>query len=285
MRMLKAAPFPPVTAVSLFALLAAGAISFFLPPVANAGQRRVEVGFGGSLFQPDNITLNVGDHVTWVWASPGHTVTSGSDPADPNAGQDFDSGLLNSANSAMTWHCDVQGNLPYYCDPHYFSGMTGVLLVSASGVNVASFRISEVQYNAAGGLDRIEIANLGNDSGDLGRYRIAINGTTAVTISNSSILVLSGGSPGRVVIHTNQSGANTPTQLFLPTIGDLPDIGSVALYAPNTAPGQTVLTDETQLIDFVQWGAGNQANAATAVLAGVWPAVGDFVAVVPALGG
>jgi hypothetical protein len=70
----------------------------------------------------------------------------------------------------------------------------------------------------------------------------------------------------------------------MPTIGDLPTSGSVALYAPNTVPGETVLTDETQIIDFVQWGAGSQPNAATAVLAGVWPAAGDFVPAVPDLG-
>ena len=284
MRMVKAALSTPVPPVSALVLLAAGAISFLLTTVANAGQRRVEVGFGGNFFSPSNTTLNVGDHVTWVWAGGGHTVTNGTDPTDPNAGQDFDSGFLNGANQAMTWHCDVLGTIPYYCDPHRTQGMTGSLQVSALGVNVASFRISEVQYNAAGNLDRIEIANLGNDSGDLGRYRIAINGTTAITIPTSSILVLSGATPGRVVIHTNQSGTNTPTSLFMPTIGNLPDIGSVALYAPTTVAAEVVLTDETQLIDFVQWGAGNQANSATAFLAGVWPAVADFVPAVPALG-
>ena len=282
MRMLKAAPSTPVAVVSL--LLAAAAISFLLAPVASAGQRRVEVGFGGNLFSPPNITLNLGDHVTWVWAGGLHSVTSGTGPTDPFVGQDFDSAILNGANQAMTYHSDVLGTIPYFCDPHFPVGMTGALQVSASGVNVASFRISEVQYNAAGGLDRIEIANLGNDSGDLGLFRIAINGTTAITIPTSSILVLAGGSPGRVVIHTNQSGSNTPTQLFMPTIGDLPATGSVALYAPTTVPGETVLNDESQLIDFVQWGAGSQANSGTAVLAGVWPAVGDFVPAVPALG-
>ena len=284
MRMLMPVPSPPVAAVSLLALLAVGAISLLLAPVAKAGQRRVEVGFGGNLFSPSNTTLNIGDHVTWVWAGGGHTVTSGTGPTDPLVGQDFDSGFLNGANQAMTFHADVLGTIPYFCDPHFLSGMTGALDVSASGVNIASFRISEVQYNAAGNLDRIEIANLGSDSGDLGRYRIAINGTTAITLPTSSILVLSGGSPGRVVIHTNQSGTNTSTSLFMPTIGNLPDIGSVALYAPTTVVAEAVLTDESQLIDFVQWGAGNQPNATTAVLAGVWPAVGDFVPAVPVAG-
>ena len=241
------------------------------------------MGFGGNIFQPDFQTLNLGDHVTWVWQAGTHTVTNGSDPSDPNLGQDFDSGFLNGANQAMTWHCDILGTIPYFCQPHYPT-MLGSLQVSASGVNVSSFRITEVQYNAAGGLDRIEIANLGSDSGDLGRYRIAINGTTAFTIPTPSIFVLSGATPGRVVINTNQNGTNTATQIFTTAIGDLPTTGSVALYAPNTVPGETVLTDETQIIDFVQWGAGSQPNAATAVLAGVWPNAADFVPAVPALG-
>ena len=35
----------------------------------------------------------------------------------------------------------------------------------------------------------------------------------------------------------------------------------------------------------MQWGAGSQPNAATAVLAGVWPAAGDFVPHGPAADG
>jgi plastocyanin len=264
--------------------VAAAVVLLLAASGTHAGQRRVTVGFGGGTsFSPDSPTLNTGDHVTFVWASGGHTATNGTDTDplnDPEYAQIFDSGFLNGPNNAFTWKCDEVSNVPYLCTPH-FPFMTGTLQVSASGVLVSSFRITEVQYNAALGQDLIEIANLGGDFGDLGRYRIAVNGTTSHIIPTNSIGVLSGSNPGRVVIHTNQTGTNTATDIFLNTIGDLPATGSVALYVPNTTSS---LVDPDQIIDFVQWGAGNQANSATAVLAGIWPSAAEFVPAVPVAG-
>ena len=264
--------------------LAAALTLVLIAPAGHAGQRRVNVGVMGTNFAPQAQTLNLGDHVTWVWAGGGHTVTNGLNPGAPGAGTIFDSGLLNGSTQSFSWKVDRIGNVPYYCVPHVLSGMTGTLQISASGVNVSSFRITEVQYNEATGKDRIEITNLGSDVGDLGRYRIAVNGTTAALVPLASVVMLSGSSPGRVVIHTNEGTAgSTQTNLFIGAIGDLPTTGSVALYVPNTKPGST-LADATQIIDFVQWGAGNQPNSATAVAANVWPSAGEFVPRVPAVG-
>ena len=260
----------------------AAAVLLLSALAADAGQRRVDVGFGGNNFVPQFDTpLNNGDHVTFVWAGGGHTATSGTDPGDPNAGSLFDSGFLSGAGQAFTWKANQTGTIPFYCDPHVGFGMTGSLAISASDVSVSDFRISEVQYNAVGGLDRIEIANLGSDAGNLGRYRIAINGSTSVPVPLGSVIVLSG---GRVVIHTNEgTSGSTQTNLFMGGIGDLPTTGSVALYAPNTQPGTTLL-DFTQIVDFVQWGAGGQANSVTAFAGAVWVDATDFVPAVPAAG-
>jgi plastocyanin len=270
---------------SLRWLLAAVPISLLLLALgANAGQRRVDVGAsGGFSFGPPAQTLNNGDQVTWVWVGGGHSVTNGTDPALPGAGTIFNSNVLNGTPNAFTWKADRAGSVPYYCDPHFAFGMTGSLQISASGVSVSSFRITEVQYDEATGKDRIEIANLGSDFGDLGRYRISVNGTTSALVPLNSVSVLSGGSPGRVVIHTNEgTSGSTSTSLFM-SIGDLPTSGSVALYVPNTKAG-TSLTDATQIVDFVQWGASSQPNAATAVAAGVWPSTAEFVDPVPVIG-
>jgi plastocyanin len=252
---------------------------------SNAGQRRIEVGFAGTNFGPDTQTLNLGDQVTWVWASFFHSVTSGTAPApDPDAGAIFDSGTLSANPSAFTWKADRTGNVPFFCTPHFFSGMTGTLQISPPGtIAVSSFRITELQYDEAAGHDRIEIANLGGDSGDLGRYRISINGTSSAIVPLNSALVLSGTSPGRVVIHTNEGTAGSTASNMFIAIGNLPTTGSIALYAPNTKSG-TSLADATQIVDFVQWGAGSQAMAATAVAAGVWPSVAEFVDPVPVTG-
>ena len=265
--------------------LVAASISLVVPALCvNAGQRRVDVGSGGFSFAPTAQTLNNGDQVTWVWVGGGHTVTNGTGPADPNAGLTFNSSFLSGTPNAFTWKADRTGNVAYYCDPHFSFGMTGTLQISASGVNVSSFRITEVQYDEATGKDRIEIANLGGDFGDLGRYRISINGTTSALVPLPSVGVLSGSSPGRVVIHTNEgTTGSTATNLFMGGIGNLPTTGSVALFVPNTAAG-TSLTDATQIVDFVQWGASSQPNAATAVAAGVWPSAAEFVDPVPVVG-
>jgi len=271
-------------ATSLRVTLAAAPIALLLLALgANAGQRRVDVGTGGLSFGPQNATLNQGDQVTWVWVGSGHSVENGIDPnTDPNAGMIFTTPTL-SLPAAFTWKADRTGTIAYYCFPHFSFGMTGTLQISASGVNVSSFRITEVQYDEATGKDRIEIANLGGDFGDLGRYRISINGTTSALVPLNSVGMVSGATPGRVVIHTNEgTTGSTQTDLFMGGIGNLPTSGSVALYAPNTVG--TSLTEESQIVDFVQWGAASQPNAATAVAAGVWPSTAEFVDPVPVVG-
>jgi hypothetical protein len=155
--------------------------------------------------------------------------------------------------------------------------MTGVVRIVASGAAVADFRITEVQFGAAGGLDRIEITNLGDAVGDLGRYRISLSGvgTEADIVPVSTLSVPIG---GRVTIHTNETGTNTATHLYMSGIGDLGSpSGSVALFAPyrvSTSPGP--LTSNF-IVDFVQWGAAARPNSDVAETVSLWNAA-EFVA-------
>jgi plastocyanin len=255
------------------------AILMHLATRADAGQRVIYVGDGGNRFSPSVQTLNVGDYVTWSWVSTAiHTVTSGTSPSAPSG--IFGTPSMAGTAQAFTWRADRTGSVPYFCSIH--AGMTGILEISASGVRTSSFRITEVQYDEAAGKDRIEIANLGGDPGDLGKYRIAIRSSAAVTVPYEKLPVST--SPGRVVIHPNETGTTTPAEFYMAGIGDLPLSGSVALYAPDTKP-PTTLDDASQIIDFVQWGAPNQPNANAAVAAGIWPSASEFVAAVPATGG
>jgi hypothetical protein len=153
--------------------------------------------------------------------------------------------------------------------------MAGRLIVTNPGVDpkisVSDFRITEVQFNLPPGQDLIEITNHGLATGNLGSYRLAISGTgTGVEIPVSNFTVPSG---GRVVVHVAASGANDATNLFMPALPDLPDPnGSLALYVPSTFAPSNVLARSDMLIDFVQWGAGGQANEMTAGLANFWTA-------------
>ena len=253
-----------LTSVLAMALLLASAS-------AHAGQVRIDV--ANFQFTPASVTVNLGDHVVWVWMGGTHSVTSGTDGSalgDGTFNSDVRSTGSGGLNTAFAWKSDRTGAVPFYCIPHFGSGMTGLITVQpGSAAPVADFRITEVLYNSGGGSDLIEITNMGTAAGNLGRYRIAIPGDDE-GVPVASVAVPAG---GIVVIHPGASGTNSTTDLFVPLLNALPDAeGSVALYVPSTIAGQTALTDASKIVDFVQYGVGGQANEATAVAAGLWTA-------------
>lgn len=228
---------------------------------AHAGQVRVNA--SNFAFVPQNVTVNSGDHVVWIWTGGSHSVTSGDADTMTPDGRFATPGFSITTPTSFTWQGDILGSSNYYCNPHT-PDMVGIVTVVASGASVSNFHISEVQFNAAGNLDLIEIHNLGV-TGNLGKYRIAGTGFTTQAFAATDIIVPA---DGFVVIHCNTTGTNTSTDQYLPAITDLPAAGSVALYAPNTAFASLALAD--QMVDFVQWGAPGQANEATAQTAGLW---------------
>lgn len=266
-----------VLSFTLLATLAAGP--------ARAGQVRIDIvgnNFAG-VFSPAAANLNKGDHAVWVWKGSSHTVTSGdSSTVTPDGIFDTDpTGLGAGTTTRFAWKSDRTGHVRYFCRPHA-PDMAGRLIITdplvSPRIEVSDFRITEVQYDIAGGQDMIEITNYGLAAGNLGRYRIAISASGSTELagpaaSPSDILVSSG---GRVVIHLNVAGTNTNNDIFITpfngTIG-LPNTnGSLALYVPNTIAPSNALTRTDMIIDFVQWGAGAQPNEATAVSAGFWGA-------------
>ena len=259
---------PRFALLSVFAL-ALAAVFDLVAPISRAGEVRVNISgnaFTGT-FSPRTANINVGDHVIWVWTGGQHTTTSGdSSTGTADSPNHWDTPLFLSAGSnspAFTWQSTIPEVVPYFCQLH--APAMAARVVVGSGNSVSDFRLTEVQYNEASGHDRFEITNLGTALGDLGRYRFAV-GATVGQISVSSIPIAPGGT---LTIHTNESGTNTSTDVFLPTLGALDDVaGSVALYAPNVV--STGLDDVTQVLDFVEWGAGGQGNEATAVSAGLW---------------
>jgi len=249
---------------------------------ARAGQVRINVGTPTLQFSPRAVNLNLGDHAVWVWTGGSHTVTSG-DSSLGSGGSVFDSGQ--GSGLKFSWKSDRTGHVNYFCIPHS-PDMAGRVIVSDPGVSprvaVADFRVTEIQFNVPGGQDLIEITNHGDAAGNLGRYRLAIS-PTAVEIPLNDFAVPAG---GRVVVHANASGTNDATNIYLPTLPDLPDAaGSVALYVPNSTPGgfpaNSALTQVSMIIDFVQWGAGGQPNETTANLANLWTAGTSIDGVAP----
>lgn len=261
-------PFVPLLARPALALLV---FTLALAPAARAGEARVNI-TGNSVtgtFSPRTLNINVGDHVIWVWTGSQHTTSSGD---SSNGNGDFpnhwDTPILTGVvtnTPCFSWQSTVPEVIPYFCAVHA-PAMAGRVIVG-SGIPVADFRITEVQYNQAAGLDKIEISNLGAVMGDLGRYRFAA-GIQVSGIPGASVPIAPGAT---LTVHTNESGINSSTDLFLGALGVLDDAaGSVALYAPNTVDG--TLDDPTQILDFVQWGSGGQTNEGTAVAANLWTA-------------
>lgn len=258
---------------ALALLLAIGAAAV---PLAHGGQVRVNV--SNNFFAPYAVNINQGDHVVWVWLGSPHTVTSwDSVNVDPN-GTIFDSQPTHIGQNATTrfsWRSDRTGHVPYVCVPHMSDPMTGRVIIAPltqpPTVNVSDFRLTEVQFNVPGGLDLIEITNLGGAAGDLRSYRIAAGGA-AVAISPTADVPVP--AQGRIVVHTNEAGTNNnPPGHYYVALGDLTDAaGSLSLYVPSTVTAQSALTNSALMLDFVQWGAGGQANEATAGAAGFWTA-------------
>ncbi len=82
----------------------------------------------GLTFVPDDISINVGDTVEWIWAGGIHTVTNGIDFADPNFGALFDA-PLDAANPSFSFTFFTDGDVPYFCQPHLTLGMTGIVRI------------------------------------------------------------------------------------------------------------------------------------------------------------
>lgn len=68
-------------------------------------------------FDPDPVSINVGDTVEWVWQENNHSTTADNG--------DWDSGVQNSGFKYQ--HTFQQaGNYPYYCSVHGGPGGTGM---------------------------------------------------------------------------------------------------------------------------------------------------------------
>jgi plastocyanin len=113
---------------------------------ARAATVQVQVGQGGLKFTPQNVTIQVGDTVQWIWAASGHSSTSGT-PGNPNGV--WDSGVQNSGFT-FSQTFGTAGSFAYYCTPHGLCcGMVGSVVVNAA---VDTVTITRAQYTSTGSL-------------------------------------------------------------------------------------------------------------------------------------
>jgi hypothetical protein len=133
--------------------------------------------------------------------------------------------------------------------------------------------INEVQYDPSHeGDDELEWVEIHNSSGeavDLAGFSLRRSGSgTAYRFPESPNSVIASGA--YIVVHTNATeGSDTSTDLY-GNFGNMSDsAGSVSLFTTEPPHADTI-------VDFVQYGAGNQTWEPTAQAAGMWPA-DDYV--------
>lgn len=76
----------------------------------------------------DSVVIGVGDIVQWQRLIGAHTVTSGVESGDPDAGALFDQ-PLDAANPVFQFQFNTPGRFPFFCRPHESFGMRGVIIV------------------------------------------------------------------------------------------------------------------------------------------------------------
>lgn len=98
-----------------------------LPPVA----AEVTVGPGGALrFDPETVSVAVGETVRWLWDSGGHNVKPSSIPS----GSDWSGTTGGNTETFGAGHVyehtfEVAGRYDYICFPHRSAGMTATVTV------------------------------------------------------------------------------------------------------------------------------------------------------------
>jgi len=121
----------------------------------------------GTTFTPDNLTISVGDTVTWDNQGGTHNV-NGTAQSYPNNPEGFGNGGAMPAPWTFSHVFTLPGTYDYHCDPHFGVGMKGVITVEGTPAT-SDVVITEINYNNPGGDDYeyVELYNNGTDSIDM----------------------------------------------------------------------------------------------------------------------
>lgn len=86
---------------------------------------------GSGATQVDTARIEPGESVTWQWVTGIHTVTSGTGSTDPQVGQLFNQ-PIDSGSRQFTFVFEDPGTYRFFCSPHEFLTMRGVVVVSST---------------------------------------------------------------------------------------------------------------------------------------------------------
>lgn len=83
-------------------------------------------------FSPSEVTIQVGDTVTWNNASNTfHTITPGTGPGDDSPHDEWERQELASSGETFEHTFNNAGTFEFYCEPHFSAGMVGTITVES----------------------------------------------------------------------------------------------------------------------------------------------------------
>ncbi|AEN04630.1 plastocyanin/azurin family copper-binding protein [Halolamina sp.] len=82
------------------------------------------------VFEPAELTVTVGEELTWTWESDGHNVVPSGQPSDADwSGTEGGESKLYDEGHEYTHTFETAGRYNYVCTPHKSAGMTGTVIV------------------------------------------------------------------------------------------------------------------------------------------------------------
>jgi len=175
---------------------------------AKATTFEIHVGPQGSLsFSPQNVTINVGDTVEWIWDCDTHSANSGT-PGNPDGL--FDSGVLNTG-ATFSYTFLTAGTFPFFCTPHGLCcGMVGSVTVGNGTTDIVT--INGAQYDITQSLLTVKATD-SEDSAVL-TVSVASTGETIGTLRNKGDGNYNGKfrgvtNPERIAVRSDLGGGDT----------------------------------------------------------------------------
>lgn len=174
---------------------------------SGAATIQVQVGAGGRKFTPQDVTIQAGDTVQWVWARSGHSSTSGT-PGTPDG--IWDSGVQNQG-FVFSHTFSAGGTFAYYCTPHgACCGMVGsVTVTTAPGgavfVNANSIS-NQVWMYSRGDNGQLALVGAFSTQGQGSSNGLSSQGSVALGTNNTFLYAVSAGSSEITAFQVSPTG-------------------------------------------------------------------------------
>ncbi|MEL6276968.1 MAG: lamin tail domain-containing protein, partial [Bacteroidota bacterium] len=223
-------------------------------------QANIAVEVRSNVFDPADITIQVGDTVTWTNVQGVHNV-NGSLDSYPNNPEGFRSGNAAPPGWVFSHVFNVPGSYDYRCDPHFGLGMVGTVTVEGAAQN-DNVVITEIMYNPPeSGTDSLEFIEFFNP----GPGNIQMEGWTVTGITFTFPAYELPADGYVMVAVDSQAFVNnfgTSLDVFEATSGGLSNGGETVSI--SDASGN--LIDEVTYDDEAPWPLGTDGDGASIVL-------------------